>query len=230
PELIIHLSGGFSTYFFRLLRHDEEYHNKTYILTDLDPVLQINKQVQERFYEDMRNKFSGELPKILNLKYDILADNLVEILNEQGIDPRKTRPLIILEGVLNYFKKSTQIRLLNQLIEILAPLNGFLIVDVQSEFLPSIFQAGGIRGRISRKIGEAFLESTEAVFSQIKEHELLNLGFQVINSGILDSISFVQNLNAPMLKPGSCNVLLLSFSKDMIPKEVLSRRYVVDLF
>ncbi|MFX0066699.1 MAG: hypothetical protein ACFFC7_31555, partial [Candidatus Hermodarchaeota archaeon] len=212
PELIIHVSGGYSSYFFDLLRHGEDYHKKTYVLTDLEPVLEANKQAQERFYTDWKKNFSGELPQILNLKFDITTDDLVEILSKNGLDPRKKRPLIILEGVLYYFEKSTQIRLLNQLIEILLPLNGFLIVDLQSEVFASLFLGNGFRSKIAQRIAGAFIKSVTANFHPIKEHELLELspGFQVVNSGIFESLSFVSNLSAPGFKEGSFNVLLLS--------------------
>ncbi|MFX0092214.1 MAG: hypothetical protein ACFFBD_10670 [Candidatus Hodarchaeota archaeon] len=224
PEIVIHLSGGYSSHLLNLSMEDLQQHDKIsreYILTDLSTTLSFHQTVNSRFFKDYKQKS----PFILFLEYDVFRDNLVQLLEKHHVDFKNKKVLVFFEGFYYYLPPETRTELLKQIVEILKPQQGFLITDFQSKDFCVLLQERKLRGW--RKMRNALatliarkLTSSSSTYPLEKDGFEINFffyGFQVVestptsDSKRIAPLSLISNLEIQAFPLLAFNVYLFQY-------------------
>ncbi|MFX0066700.1 MAG: hypothetical protein ACFFC7_31560 [Candidatus Hermodarchaeota archaeon] len=229
PEIIIHVSGGFSTHLLNLVAEDLQRNKKLtrkYVLTDLSTSLQAHLVASSRFFK----KSVGHSSPVLYLEYDVFKHDLVQILEDHQVAFKHKKVLILLEGFWYYLPLESRIRLLDQITKVLSPQRGFLITDFQSDDFSVLLQKRNLKGwrRLRNSVATFIakkLTGEESTYSLEKDNfeTIFNLlGFLVVensitsNSSKLFPIHLVFNLDLVSFPPLAFNVYLFQFYSEKI--------------
>ncbi|MFX1253522.1 MAG: hypothetical protein ACFFCZ_18070 [Promethearchaeota archaeon] len=229
PEIIIHVSGGFSTHLLNLIAEDLQHNKKLtrkYVLTDLSTSLQTHQIASSRFFK----KSVSHSSPILYLEYDFFKHDLVQILEDHQIAFKNKKVLILLEGFWYYLPLEFRIKLLNEMSKILSPQRGFLITDFQSDDFSVLLQKRTLKGwrRLRNSVATFIakkLTGEESTFSLEKDNfeTTFNLfGFLAVensftsNSNKLFPFPLVFNLDPVSFPPLAFNVYLFQFYSEKI--------------
>ncbi|MFX1535320.1 MAG: hypothetical protein ACFFDI_13935 [Promethearchaeota archaeon] len=235
PEIIIHVSGGFSTHLLNLIAEDLQRNKRTtrkYVLTDLSASLQVHQAASSRFF---KKSVSAPSP-VLYLEYDVFKQDLVQVLEEHHIAFKHKKVLILLEGFWYYLPLKSRTRLLSQITKILKPQQGYLIIDFQSDDFSVLLQKRSLKGwrRLRNSVATFIakkLTGAESTYSLQKDNfeTTFNLfGFLAVensftsNSNIFFPFHLVFNLDLVSFPPLAFNVYLFQFySKNVLTKTEL---------